>query len=383
MTIEVRGLTKRFGTFHALDDVSLDVPGGGLIALLGPSGSGKTTLLRILAGLERPDRGTALLDGVDLASQSARQRNVGLVFQHYALFRHLDVYENIAFALRVRKRPQAEVDARVRELLALIQLESLGRRLPSQLSGGQRQRVALARALAARPRVLLLDEPFGALDAQVRAELRGWLRRLHDEIHLTTVFVTHDQDEAFEVADRVVVMNHGKIEQVGTPAAVFDQPVNDFVMRFLGHVNVLDAELLDGYAKIGDVTIAVGAHDGDAQRHASPAAGPYRATAGAVGAPAGDAHSRVYVRPHEIDIARTPGSGALAARVVRVTPLSGGLKVELTVPAIGSRMRADVDWERGTALGLRDGDDVFLSLRRARVFAGDDRGAASWRRPDA
>jgi len=350
--IEVRGLTKRFGAFHALDDVSVDVPGGGLVALLGPSGSGKTTLLRILAGLERPDRGTARLDGVDLASQSARQRNVGLVFQHYALFRHLDVYENIAFALRVRKRPAAEVDARVTELLSLIQLESLGRRLPAQLSGGQRQRVALARALAARPRVLLLDEPFGALDAQVRAELRGWLRRLHDEIHLTTVFVTHDQDEAFEVADRVVVMNRGKIEQVGAPAAVFEAPANDFVMQFLGHVNVLDAVLAGGQARLGDLTVAIGAHDADTR-------------------------GRIYVRPHEVDIARAPGAGATAARVVRVTPLSGGLKIELSVPALGSRVRADVDWERGTALGLRDGDDVYLSLRRARVFAHAGHGVLS------
>jgi sulfate transport system ATP-binding protein len=351
MTIEVRGLTKRFGAFAALDDVSLDVPGGGLVALLGPSGSGKTTLLRILAGLERPDAGTARIDGVDLASQSARQRNVGLVFQHYALFRHLDVYENIAFALRVRKRPRAEVDARVRELLALIQLETFERRLPSQLSGGQRQRVALARALAARPRVLLLDEPFGALDAQVRAELRSWLRRLHDEIHLTTVFVTHDQDEAFEVADRVVVMNRGKIEQIGAPADVFEHPANDFVMRFLGHVNVLDAELADGRARIGDITLAIGGHNGDTR-------------------------GRVYIRPHDVELARAPADGAFAARVVRVTPLSGGLKIDLSVPAMGSRLRADVDWERGAALALRDGDDVFLSLRRARVFA-HEHGAVS------
>ncbi|MEO7731055.1 MAG: sulfate ABC transporter ATP-binding protein [Kofleriaceae bacterium] len=353
MTIEVRGLTKRFGTFHALDDVSLDVPGGGLVALLGPSGSGKTTLLRILAGLERPDRGSARLDGVDLASQSARQRNVGLVFQHYALFRHLDVYENIAFALRVRKRPPAEVDARVRELLDLIQLQSLGRRLPAQLSGGQRQRVALARALAARPRVLLLDEPFGALDAQVRAELRGWLRRLHDEIHLTTVFVTHDQDEAFEVADRVVVMNQGKIEQVGAPAEVFERPANDFVMRFLGHVNVLEAELGPGSARItDDITVAIGEHDGDTR-------------------------GRVYVRPHEVEIARAQVTGAFPARVIRVTPLSGGLKIELSVAGLASRLRADLDWERGTALALRDGEDVFLSLRRARVFAHDGQGGLS------
>jgi sulfate transport system ATP-binding protein len=344
VTISVHAITKRFGAFTALDDVSLDVPAGELVALLGPSGSGKTSLLRILAGLERPDRGRALLDGADLGAQSARQRNVGLVFQHYALFRHLDVFENVAFALRVRKRPEAEVAARVTELLQLVQLEGLGRRLPSQLSGGQRQRIALARALAARPRVLLLDEPFGALDAQVRAELRSWLRRLHDEIHLTTVFVTHDQDEAFEVADRVVVMNHGRIEQVGSPTEVFEHPANDFVMRFVGHVNVLEAQLERGRARVGDVFVAVDHDDG-----------PRR--------------GRVYVRPHEVEIARSPGTGAIAARVVRVTPLGAGLKIELTAPALGSSLRADVDWERGTQLALHDGDDVFLSLRGARVFA--------------
>ncbi len=344
MTITVKGITKRFGTFTALNDVSLEVPSGELVALLGPSGSGKTSLLRILSGLEQPDQGTAFFDGTDLGAQSARQRNVGLVFQHYALFRHLDVFENVAFALRVRKRPDAEVRARVTELLQLVQLEGLGRRMPAQLSGGQRQRIALARALAARPRVLLLDEPFGALDAQVRAELRGWLRRLHDEIHLTTVFVTHDQDEAFEVADRVVVMNHGRIEQVGSPAEVFEHPANDFVMRFLGHVNVLDALLEQGRARVGEVFLDVD-HD---------AASPHR--------------GRVYVRPHEVEIGRAHTSGAIAARVTRVTPLGGGLKIELDAPALGSNLRADVDWERGTKLALRDGDDVFLSLRRARVF---------------
>ena len=343
MTISVRSIKKQFGTFRALDDVSLDVPAGELVALLGPSGSGKTTLLRILSGLEQPDEGTTLLDGTDLGSQSARQRNVGLVFQHYALFRHLDVFENVAFALRVRKRPDDEVRGRVTELLQLVQLEGLGRRMPSQLSGGQRQRIALARALAAQPRVLLLDEPFGALDAQVRAELRSWLRRLHDEIQLTTVFVTHDQDEAFEVADRVVIMNHGKIEQVGSPAEVFEHPANDFVMRFLGHVNVLEASFHDGSARVGSVAIPVDR--------------------------TGDGHGRIYVRPHEVDIGRDPGNGAIAARVVRVTPLGGGLKIELTAPALGSSLRADVDWERGSALGLRDGDDVYLSVRRARVFA--------------
>ena len=343
MTISVRSIKKQFGTFRALDGVSLDVPNGELVALLGPSGSGKTTLLRILSGLEQPDSGVALLDGSDLGSQSARQRNVGLVFQHYALFRHLDVFENVAFALRVRKRPEAEVVARVTELLQLVQLEGLGRRLPSQLSGGQRQRIALARALAAQPRVLLLDEPFGALDAQVRAELRSWLRRLHDEIQLTTVFVTHDQDEAFEVADRVVIMNHGKIEQVGSPTEVFQHPANDFVMRFLGHVNVLEASFEDGRARVGSVLLDVD-HPGDGQ-------------------------GRVYVRPHEVDIGRVAAKGAIAARVVRVTPLGAGLKIELAAPALGGSLRADVDWERGNALDLRDGDNVFLSLRRARVLA--------------
>jgi sulfate transport system ATP-binding protein len=349
--ITVRSVTKRFGAFTALDDVSLEVPGGELVALLGPSGSGKTSLLRILAGLEAPDRGQTFLDGQDLGAQSARQRNVGLVFQHYALFRHLDCYENVAFALRVRKRPEAEVRARVTELLRLVQLEGLGRRMPSQLSGGQRQRIALARALAAQPRVLLLDEPFGALDAQVRAELRAWLRRLHDEIHLTTVFVTHDQDEAFEVADRVVVMNHGKIEQVGSPTEVFERPANDFVMRFVGHVNILDAELEAGHAHVGGASVAV--------TNAADAPRPGRVT------------GRVYVRPHEVEIGRAPADGAIPARVLRVTPLGSGLKIELVAPGLGQHapsVRADLDWERGSALGLRDGDDVYLSLRRARVF---------------
>jgi sulfate transport system ATP-binding protein len=342
--IEVRNVIKRFGSFTALDNVSLDVPSGELVALLGPSGSGKTSLLRILSGLEAPDSGTTLLDGKDLGAQSARQRNVGLVFQHYALFRHLDCYENVAFALRVRKRPETEVHARVTELLRLVQLEGLGRRMPSQLSGGQRQRIALARALAAQPRVLLLDEPFGALDAQVRAELRAWLRRLHDEIHLTTVFVTHDQDEAFEVADRVVVMNHGKVEQVGSPTEVFEHPANDFVMRFLGHVNVLEAQFEAGRARVGSTTVAV-ANTGER------------------------AAGRVYVRPHEVEIGRAPAENAVPATVVRITPLGSGLKIELAVPALGQPMRADVDWERGSALALRDGDEVFVSLRRARVFA--------------
>src|SRR5690242_6991553 len=233
MSIEVSNIGKRFGTFVALDDVSLNIPTGELVALLGPSGSGKTTLLRIIAGLEVPDAGLVRFDREEATSLSARDRNVGFVFQHYALFRHMTVFENIAFGLRVRQRPDAEVRQRVTELLRLIRLEGLERRLPSELSGGQRQRVALARAPAARPRLLLLDEPFGALDAKVRQQLRQWLRRLHDEIGMTSVLVTHDQEEAFEVADQVVVMNHGRIEQAGTPREVFDHPANAFVMDFL------------------------------------------------------------------------------------------------------------------------------------------------------
>jgi len=238
MSITVTHVTKSFGTFVALNDVSLEVPPGDLLALLGPSGSGKTTLLRIIAGLESADGGSVRYHDADVTAAAVRERNVGFVFQHYALFRHLSVFENVAFGLRVRNVPRADVGARVRHLLRLVQLEGLGRSLPSQLSGGQRQRVALARALAAQPKVLLLDEPFGALDAKVRQELRQWLRKLHDELHVTSVFVTHDQEEAFEVADRVVVMNRGRIEQAGTPEEIFEHPANPFVMDFLGNVNV-------------------------------------------------------------------------------------------------------------------------------------------------
>src|SRR5215475_2620505 len=240
MSITVNNITKQFGTFRAVDDVSLEIEGGSLVALLGPSGSGKTTLLRIIAGLESPNGGAVECYGEDVTHRAARDRHVGFVFQHYALFRHMTVFENVAFGLRVRKRDNAEIQKKVRELLGLVRLERMEHRYPAQLSGGQRQRVALARALAIEPKVLLLDEPFGALDAKVRQELRGWLRRLHDEIHTTSVLVTHDQEEAFEVADRVVVMNHGRVEQAGTPAEVFERPSNPFVMDFLGNVNVLE-----------------------------------------------------------------------------------------------------------------------------------------------
>src|SRR5207302_1687041 len=251
MSITVQNVTKRYGRFVALDDVSLEAKAGSLLALLGPSGSGKTTLLRVIAGLEPPDNGTIHFQDDNITDRSARDRNVGFVFQHYALFRHMTVFENVAFGLRVRKWPARRVRERVHELLRLIRLEELGARFPSQLSGGQRQRVALARALAPQPALLLLDEPFGALDAKVRQELRAALRRLHDELHVTSIFVTHDQEEAFEVADSVVVMNHGRVEQTGTPHEVFERPANAFVMDFLGDVNVFRARLENGRAKVG------------------------------------------------------------------------------------------------------------------------------------
>ncbi len=351
MTITVENVSKRFGNFAALDNVSVEIPNGGLVALLGPSGSGKTTLLRILAGLERPDTGVVRHDGKDLLDRPARERDVGLVFQHYALFRHLDVFENIAFALRVRKRPKAEVNARVEELLRLIQLEGLGRRMPSQLSGGQRQRVALARALAAAPQILLLDEPFGALDAQVRQELRRWLRRMHDEMHVTTVFVTHDQEEAFEVSDQVVIMDHGKIEQTGTPAEVFDHPASDFVLRFLGQVNVLHGTVADERARVGELTVAAPGLRGEARA------------------------ARIYVRPHELEIDRMPGPDRVAAQVVRLTPLGAALRVELDAGATIGRVQAELDRGRADALGLRASEPVFLGFRHARVFEEERRAA--------
>ena len=239
MSIVIRNVSKRFGDFVALDDVSLEVEGGSLTALLGPSGSGKSTLLRIIAGLEWPDQGEVELSGEDATALTPQKRNVGFVFQHYAAFKHMNVRENIAFGLKVRKRPRAEIRERVDRLLQLVQLEAFGHRYPAQLSGGQRQRMALARALAPEPQVLLLDEPFGALDARVRAELREWLRRLHDEVHVTTIFVTHDQAEAMDVASQIAVMNHARIEQVGSPTELYDEPATEFVMSFVGEANRL------------------------------------------------------------------------------------------------------------------------------------------------
>src|SRR5688572_2580165 len=310
MGIEVRNLTKRFGSFQALRDVSFSVRTGELVALLGPSGSGKTTLLRIIAGLEDPDSGSVLFDGDDASARSAKDRGVGFVFQHYALFRHMTVAENVAFGLRVRPRATRPDDAairrRVKELLTLVQLDYLGDRYPSQLSGGQRQRVALARALAVEPRVLLLDEPFGALDARVRQELRRWLRRLHSQLHVTSVFVTHDQEEALELADRVVVMNDGRIEQDGTPDAIVEHPATPFVMTFVGNVNIYHGRVQSGRALLGPMAIDYPAHDSAEARTA-------------VG----------YARPHELELSRNDTGDGLWA-MVRDVRLSGALvKIEL------------------------------------------------------
>jgi sulfate transport system ATP-binding protein len=350
MSINAKHVSKRFGDFTALDDVRLDVPTGALLALLGPSGSGKTTLLRIIAGLENPDTGIILHHDEDVTERSPKERNVGFVFQHYALFRHMTVFENIAFGMRVRYKPNAEITTRVHELLHLIRLEGLEKRYPSQLSGGQRQRVALARALAVQPRVLLLDEPFGALDAKVRQELRQWLRRLHEEIHLTTVFVTHDQEEAFEVADRVVVMNHGRVEQEGTPQQVFDHPANPFVMDFLGNVNVFHGRAQDGKVVMGNLEVAYPQY-------------PHAESRDIVG----------YVRPHELDINREPnGKAGLPAKILQINPAGSVAKVRVVSDEFGLALNVDLPLERYSELQLSAGETVYVVPRRVRVFLPDD-----------
>ncbi len=349
MSIEVRGVVKSFDGHTVLHGVDIHVSSGEVVALLGPSGCGKTTLLRIIAGLESPDAGQVLHAGASISEQNPRDRNVGLVFQHYALFRHMSVFDNVAFGLRIRRRPRAEIQRRVRELLHLVQLEGLERRHPAQLSGGQRQRVALARALATEPRVMLLDEPFGALDARVRQELRQWLRRLHDELHVTTLFVTHDQEEAFEVADRVVLMNLGRVEQVGTPAQVFEEPASPFVLRFLGAVNVFHGRVEGGRARVGGLDFPAPAAEGAEK-------------------------ASVYVRHHELELFTVPSPESFAARVLRVTPVGASVRVELAVAAFDRPLSAELDPQRYQALGVRAGDRVFAAPRRVRVFAGDQPG---------
>ena len=350
MSIEIRGVSRNFGEFAALKDVSLLVETGELVALLGPSGSGKTTLLRIIAGLEYPTAGTILFHGEDAIRRDARSRQVGFVFQHYALFRHMTVYENIAFGLRVRPRAlrpsKADIEARVMELLKLVQLEGLAQRFPSQLSGGQRQRVALARALAVEPKVLLLDEPFGALDARVRQELRSWLRRLHDELHITSVFVTHDQEEALEVADRVVVMNKGQIEQVGSPEDVYENPANPFVMNFLGSVNLFHARVHDGEVHIGPSTAPVTA--------------------------AQDAATIGYVRPHELDIRRQQNGGPTIEAVIKhIHAVGPTVRIELARRDNGELMEAELTRERFAELALKAGEEVHVKARKLQVFTED------------
>jgi sulfate/thiosulfate transport system ATP-binding protein len=317
MAIEVRNVDKRFGDFVALEDVSITVQDGALTALLGPSGSGKSTLLRIIAGLETPDAGEVLIGGHDVTHSPARTRDVGFVFQHYAPFKHMTVHDNVAFGLSVRKRPKDEIGARVSELLSLVRLDGLASRYPSQLSGGQLQRMALARALAVQPQVLLLDEPFGALDAQVRAELREWLRRLHDEIHVTTIFVTHDQEEAMEVARQIVVMNGGRIEQAGAPSELYESPANEFVMSFIGPVN-----------RLGDA----------------------------------------FVRPHDIQILSDDDAGGAEALVERVVHLGFEVRVELKLHD-GREIWAQVTRETVQQLEITEGQILSVRLPAPRVFA--------------
>jgi sulfate transport system ATP-binding protein len=316
--IEARHIVKRFGDFTALDDVSVEVEAGSLTALLGPSGSGKSTLLRVIAGLERPDAGRVCLDGTDVTGVTPQQRGVGFVFQHYAAFKHMTVRENVAFGLQIRRRPRAEIKRRVAELLDLVQLSRLGDRYPAQLSGGQRQRMGLARALAVDPKVLLLDEPFGALDARVRKELRAWLRRLHDETHTTTVIVTHDQEEAMDVADRVVVMNGGRIEQIAPPRELYDHPANEFVMTFVGPVN-----------QLGDT----------------------------------------FIRPHDVELLLEPNGATQEAMVQRLVHLGFEVRVEL-VRDDGEVLSAQLTREQVEALELQRGQIVYVRPTRQTVFAG-------------
>ncbi|TAL17197.1 sulfate/molybdate ABC transporter ATP-binding protein [bacterium] len=353
MSIEIREVTKTFGDFTALSGVNLEVASGELIALLGPSGSGKTTLLRIIAGLEKQDAGSIRFFGEDAASDGVRERGVGFVFQHYALFRHMTVFENVAFGLRVSQRkvrpPKEAIDKKVRELLRLVMLDRMADRLPSQLSGGQRQRVALARALAVEPKVLLLDEPFGALDAQVRKELRKWLRKLHDEMKITSVFVTHDQEEALEVADRIVLMNEGRIEQTGTPDEVYNNPASSFVYNFLGNVNLFHGRVQNGKAQIGNLSLEVPEH---ARLEDAPAFG--------------------YSRPHEIEIERAPASGeALAAVVIKIRSVGPVVRVELDPALPGEPIEAQITQERFAELLLKKGETVFVRPKNVKVFVND------------
>ena len=355
MSVEVKNVTKKFGGFTALDNVSLKVESGELVALLGPSGSGKTTLLRTIAGLEFPDPGDAhiLFYGEDVTQIPASERKAGFAFQHYALFRHMSVFENVAFGLRVRPKttrpPEEKIRSRVEELLKLIQLEPLAKRFPSQLSGGQRQRVSLARALAVEPKVLLLDEPFGALDAKVRKELRRWLRKLHDEIHITTLFVTHDQEEALEVADRVAILRDGKIEQIGTPEEIYDHPASPFVYDFLGNVNLFSGRVKDGAVVIGGTEFAAPETAGET-----------------------DSDAIAFVRPHDVRITReSGGQKTFPALIIRCNAAGPLATLELERIHGGKQFTAQLSKEEFQALQPRAGEQVFVELKNVKVFADD------------
>ncbi|BAQ62115.1 sulfate and thiosulfate import ATP-binding protein CysA [Geminocystis sp. NIES-3708] len=332
MSILVNNVSKNFGSFLALDNINLEVKANTLVALLGPSGSGKSTLLRTISGLENPDVGQIIINGKDTTGVDIRKRNIGFVFQHYALFKHLTIRENIAFGLRIRKAPEAQVKEKVSELLSLIQLEGLGDRYPSQLSGGQRQRVALARALAVQPQVLLLDEPFGALDAKVRKELRAWLRRLHDEVHITSVFVTHDQEEAMEVADEIVVMNKGRIEQIGSPAEIYDNPASSFVMQFIGEVNILPR-----HAPLFGENVLDNLGDD------------------------------IFIRPHELDILLEDDGISSKAIVKRIIHLGWEIQAELVI-ADNWEITAHLNREKFDKLGLRHNQTVYVKPSRVKSF---------------
>jgi sulfate transport system ATP-binding protein len=355
MSIEVHGISKTFGSFKALDDISLSFPNGELVALLGPSGCGKTTLLRVIAGLETADKGRIVLDGDDATNSDVRQRHVGFVFQHYALFRHMTVFENIAFGLRVRPRGERprerEIRAKVGSLLELVQLSWVANRFPSQLSGGQRQRIALARALAVEPRVLLLDEPFGALDAKVRKELRRWLRALHDDLHISSIFVTHDQEEALEVSDRVVLINKGRVEQIGTPKEIYQEPATAFAFGFVGTVNEFRGRVDGGYVRVGDERLLHNAgHFADGQEVVA------------------------FARPHDTEIVPDPGAGdGISASIHRILGSGAVARVELVANGAAREGRKDffeVEMTQAdvASLGLSAGQRVKLRSRSLRLF---------------
>jgi sulfate transport system ATP-binding protein len=355
MSIEVRGINKTFGTFKALDDVSLNFPDGELVALLGPSGCGKTTLLRVIAGLEHADSGRIILDGDDATNKDVRQRHVGFVFQHYALFRHLTVFENIAFGLRVRPRgerpSEKEIRAKVNRLLDLVQLSWVANRFPSQLSGGQRQRIALARALAVEPRVLLLDEPFGALDAKVRKELRRWLRALHDELHISSIFVTHDQEEALEVSDRIVLINKGHVEQIGTPRQIYEEPATAFAFGFIGAVNEFRGRVEGDYVRVGNERL----------RHHAPHLQEGQEVV-------------AFVRPHETEIVPDASSDdGITASINRILGNGAVARVELVANGDARKGRKDffeveIPGTEAASLGLSTGQRVKLRSRRLSIF---------------